>query len=92
MPIAMVSTGTGFLVFDERGRQLPLDPSRVAVDLPIAARRDTALFGFLARVRAERPRIFARLSDVTRTGDREVLINCEGLTGSCDVGRDAGPL
>jgi len=79
MPIAMVSTEKGFLVFDERGRQLPLDPSRVAVDLPIAARRDTALFGLLARVRAERPRIFARLSDVTRTGDREVLINFEGL-------------
>jgi cell division protein FtsQ len=79
MPIAMVSTEKGFLVFDERGRQLPLDPSRVAVDLPIAARRDTALFGLLARVRAERPRIFARLSDVTRTGDREVLIHFEGL-------------
>ena len=79
MPIAMVSTEKGFLVFDERGRQLPLDPSRVAVDLPIAARRDTALFRLLARVRAERPRIFARLSDVTRTGDREVVINFEGL-------------
>jgi len=79
MPIAMVSTEKGFLVFDERGRQLPLDPSRVAVDLPIAARRDTALFGLLARIRAERPRIFARLSDVTRTSDREVLIHFEGL-------------
>jgi cell division protein FtsQ len=79
MPIAMVSTEKGFLVFDERGRQLPLDPSRVAVDLPIAARRDTALFALLARVRAERPRLFARLSDVTRTSDREVLIHFEGL-------------
>src|SRR5215213_2893852 len=79
LPIAMVSTEKGFLVFDERGRQLPLDPSRVAVDLPIAARRDTALFGLLARVRAERPRIFARLSDVARTGDREVLLHFESL-------------
>ena len=79
MPVAMVSTEKGFLVFDERGRQLPLDPSRVAVDLPIAARRDTALFGLLARIRAERPRIFARVSDVTRTSDREVLIHFEGL-------------
>jgi len=79
MPIAMVSTEKGFLVFDERGRQLPLDPSRVAVDLPIASRRDTALFALLARVRAERPRLFARLSDVTRTSDREVLIHFEGL-------------
>jgi cell division protein FtsQ len=79
MPIAMVSTERGFLVFDESGRQLPLDPSKVPVDLPIAARRDTALFRLLARVRAERPRIFARLSDVARMGDREVLFHFEAL-------------
>jgi len=79
LPIAMVSTESGFLVFDDRGRQLPLDPSRVPVNLPIAARRDTALFRFLARVRAERPSIFARLSDVARVGDREVLIHFEAL-------------
>ena len=79
MPIAMVSTAGGFLVFDERGRQLPLDPSKVPVSLPIAARRDTALFRLLARVRAERPRIFARLSDVARVGDREVLMHIESL-------------
>ena len=79
MPIAMVSTERGFLVFDERGRQLPLDPSKVPVNLPIAARRDTALFRLLARVRAERPRMFARVSEVARVGDREVLIQFESL-------------
>jgi len=79
LPIAMVSTERGFLVFDDRGRQLPLDPSKVPVNLPIAARRDTALFRLLARVRADRPRVFARLSDVTRVGDREVLIHFENL-------------
>jgi hypothetical protein len=79
LPIAMVSTERGFLVFDDRGRQLPLDPSRVPVDLPIAARRDTALFSLLARVRSERPTIFARLSDVARVGDREVLFHFESL-------------
>ena len=79
MPIAMVSTESGFLVFDDRGRQLPLDPSKVPVNLPIAARRDTALFRLLARVRAERPRIFARLSDISRAGDGEVLMHFESL-------------
>jgi cell division protein FtsQ len=79
LPIAMVSTERGFLVFDDRGRQLPLDPSRVPVDLPIAARRDTALFSLLARVRSARPSIFARLSDVARVGDREVLFHFESL-------------
>jgi cell division protein FtsQ len=79
LPIAMVSTERGFLVFDERGRQLPLDPSRVPVDLPIAARRDTALFGFLARVRAQRPSVFARLSDVARVGETEIVIHFDAL-------------
>ena len=79
LPIAMVSTERGFLVFDDQGRQLLLDPSRVPVNLPIAARRDTALFRLLARVRSERPRVFARLSDVTRVADREVLIHFESL-------------
>jgi cell division protein FtsQ len=79
MPIAMVSTERGFLVFDERGRQLPLDPSRVPVDLPIAARRDTALFRLLGRVRVERPGVFARLDDVARVGDREVLLHFRTL-------------
>ena len=79
LPVALVSTERGFLAFDERGRQLPLDPSRVAVDLPIAARRDTALFGLLARVRAERPAVFARVSEVRRVGAREVLVYFEAL-------------
>ena len=79
LPVAMVSTERGMLAFDEHGRQLPVDLSQVPVDLPIAARRDTALFRLLARVRAERPAIFARLSDVTRVGDREVLIHVKSL-------------
>ena len=79
LPIAMVSTERGFLVFDEHGRQLPLDPSQIPVNVPIAARRDTALFRLLARVRADRPKVFDRLSDVTRVGDREVLIHFDKL-------------
>jgi len=79
LPIAMVSTERGFLVFDDRGRQLPLDPSVVPVNVPIAARRDTALFALLARVRADRPKVFDRLSDVTRVGEREVLIHFDAL-------------
>ena len=79
LPIAMVSTDRGMLVFDERGRQLPLDLSQVPVDLPIAARRDTSLFRLLARVRAERPGVFARLSDVSRAGDKEVVIRFKTL-------------
>jgi cell division protein FtsQ len=79
LPVALVSTERGFLAFDERGRQLPLDPSRVPVDLPIAARRDTALFRLLAQVRAERPQVFARLNVVRRVGDREVVLEFESL-------------
>jgi hypothetical protein len=79
LPVALVSTERGFLAFDARGRQLPLDPSRVAVDLPIAARRDTALFRLLAQLRTERPAVFERVSEVRRVGNREVLVHFESL-------------
>lgn len=75
LPLALVSTPRGFVAYDERGRELPLDPSRVAVDLPIIARRDTAVLGLLARLRAERPALFARVSEVRRVGKAEVLLH-----------------
>src|SRR5262245_34462136 len=42
-PVALVPANSGFLVFDERGTSLRVDPSRVAVDLPILSERDTVV-------------------------------------------------
>lgn len=74
IPIALVSGTNGFRAYDEDGRALTLDPSRTPVDLPIIAKRDTALLRLLGEVRASDPSLFARISEVRRTGRDELVM------------------
>jgi cell division septal protein FtsQ len=80
-PVALVAEPKGLGAYDARGRRLPLDPSRLAVDLPVLMRRDTALFRLLADVREARPALFSRISELRRTGPRELIL----LVGSLPV-------
>jgi cell division protein FtsQ len=73
-PVALVPGNAGFSAYDAIGRRLPLDPSRTPVDLPILARRDTALLRFLAEVKAEDPALFARISELRRVGRDELVL------------------
>jgi cell division protein FtsQ len=73
-PVALVPTGSGFRAYDEDGRALPLDPTRGAVDLPIVARPDTALLRLLGELRAANPSLFARVSELRRSGREEVVM------------------
>jgi len=59
---------------DPSGRALPIDPSRVNVDLPIVATRDTALLRLLADVRAAAPALFERVSEIRRVEKGELLV------------------
>jgi cell division protein FtsQ len=72
-PVALVSTPGGFKAVDVDGRMLPVDPSRVDVDLPILAARDSVLLVLLDRIRDVSPGIFAKLSEVRRVGSTELL-------------------
>jgi cell division protein FtsQ len=63
-PVALVPAGKGMRAYDEGGNVLPLDPTRVDTDLPIAEREDTVLFHLLADLRATDPVLFARVSEV----------------------------
>jgi cell division protein FtsQ len=47
VPVALVPASSGFLVYDERGVALPIDPTRVSVDVPVLSQRDTALLRLL---------------------------------------------
>jgi cell division protein FtsQ len=67
-PVALVPGSTGFLVFDERGTSLRLDPSRVAVDVPVLSQRDTTVLRLLGAMRAKMPTLYARLSEVRLVG------------------------
>ena len=74
MPVALIPVTRGFVVVDGQGRQLPIDPSATALDLPILAARDTALARLLAELRARYPSLFAKVSEIRREGRDELLV------------------
>lgn len=74
LPVALVPSRGGFQAVDARGRALPIDPSRSNVDLPIVAQRDTALLRLMADVRRVSPALYARVSEVRRAGQGEIVV------------------
>ena len=72
-PVALVPASGGFKVYDERGVVLPIDPSRVPVDVPVAAERDVPLFRLLAQMRTGLPLLYARVSAARRVDGNELL-------------------
>lgn len=74
VPVALVPARGGFRAHDRTGAALPLEPSRVPVDLPVLAAPDTALLRLLGEVRDSAPEVYARLSEVRRVGRQELLL------------------
>lgn len=59
-PVALAERGGRLVLLDALGRTLPFDPTRPAVDLPLAD-ADSAVAAVLARVRETDPELFARI-------------------------------
>ncbi len=74
LPVALIQTASGLLPFDSLGRQLPIDPSRTNLDLPIVASTDPVLLKLVGAIRAAEPRVFARIEEARRTGRDEILL------------------
>ena len=74
VPIALVAGTNGFRAYDEEGRALSVDPCRTPLDLPVIAGRDTGLLRLLGEVRASDPSLFARISEVRRSGRDELVM------------------
>lgn len=74
LPVALIQTAAGLLAFDSLGRQLPIDPSRTNLDLPIVASTDPVLLKLVGAIRAAEPRVFARIEEARRTGRDEILL------------------
>jgi cell division protein FtsQ len=73
LPIAFVASPQGMRAVDASGQTLPIDPSRVSVDLPVVARPDTVLLRLLDDVRGRHPALYGRISDARRSGDELLL-------------------
>jgi len=74
LPVAFVPSRGGLEAVDSAGHVLPIDASRVDVDLPVVATRDTSLLRLLAQIRGSLPRVFDRLSDARRSGPDELVL------------------
>jgi cell division septal protein FtsQ len=74
LPVALVQTPAGLLPFDSLGRQLPIDPARTNLDLPIVASTDPVLLKLVGAIRAAEPRVFARIEEARRAGRDEILL------------------
>jgi cell division septal protein FtsQ len=73
-PVALIQTRAGLLPYDSAGRELPIDPARVNLDLPIVATNDPALLKLVGAIRYATPNVFSRLEEVRRTGKDEILL------------------
>ncbi len=73
-PVALIQTSGGLQPYDSLGKQLPIDPARTSLDLPIVATGDPVLLKLVGAIRATEPRVFARIEEVRRTGREEILL------------------
>ena len=81
-PVALVEAPGGLRAVDERGRRLPLDPSRTPVDAPVvtAAPRDTLVYHLLGEMQREAPQLYASLSSIRAVGADEIVLQIADLT------------
>ena len=81
-PVALVNGPGGLRAVDERGRRLPLDPSKTPVDAPIvtAAPRDTIVYHLIGAMQREAPALYARLSSIRAIGTDELVLQISDLS------------
>jgi cell division protein FtsQ len=73
-PVALIQTASGLLPYDSLGHELPIDPSRTNLDLPIVATKDPVLLKLVGAIRLAEPSLFARMEEVRRVGRDEILL------------------
>jgi cell division protein FtsQ len=80
-PVALVNGTSGLRAVDERGRRLPLDPSRTPIDAPIvtAPPRDTTVYHLLGAMQRDAPGLYARLSSIRVIGMDELVLQFSDL-------------
>jgi cell division septal protein FtsQ len=87
-PVALVQTSAGLVPFDSSGKQLPIDPTRARLDLPIVATADPVLLKLVGEIRAGEPKLFARTEEVRRSGRDEALLTLSGFNAGMSAAGD----
>lgn len=92
LPVALIQTPTGLLPFDSLGKQLPIDPSRTSLDLPIVATRDPVLLKLVGAIRGSDPQLFDRIEEVRRSSRDEILLTLSRGSTADSVSTGGGTL
>jgi cell division protein FtsQ len=79
LPVALVASAEGMRPVDGLGRELPFDPSRVDVDLPVLGSSDSTLAAMLSAMRDRHPALFDRISVVRRLDDEHIVLTFPGF-------------
>ena len=91
-PVAFVPAPAGMRVMDDEGRELPIDPTRRPVDVPVAPDADTATLRLLGELRDRAPAFYQQVSEVRRGGRDEVLFRLPELVVRARSTVEAGRL
>ena len=92
LPVALIQTPAGLLPYDSLGKQLPIDPARTNLDLPIVATTDPVLLKLVGAIRAEEPQVFARIEEARRIGRDEILLTLSRGSNSPAIAGDTAVL
>jgi len=92
LPVGLIETPAGLVPYDSLGRQLPIDPSRTSLDLPIVATRDPVLLKLVGAIRAGAPKVFARIEEVRREGRDEILLTMSRVASEQPASAGATPI
>jgi cell division protein FtsQ len=89
-PVALIPASGDLRVYDGAGTVLPIDPTRIDVDLPIVSRPDLRILRLLDTVRLQIPALFARISDVRRAASGELVVTLSDalVRAPSDVGAE----
>jgi len=68
LPVALVPRGDGLQPYDSAGRALPIDPSRVALDLPVVTVPDRGALALMGALRSTDAPLYQRISEVAPVG------------------------
>jgi cell division septal protein FtsQ len=82
LPVGLIETPSGLVPYDSLGRELPINPARTNLDLPIVATRDPVLLKLVGGIRAAVPKVFARIEEVRREGRDEILLTLRDASAS----------
>lgn len=86
LPVALVSTARGMQAYDAVARRLPIDPSAMALDLPVLYSPDSAVLDALGRIAAEQPAFFQRINTARRERTDVLVLELESIRVRADLG------